>query len=121
MRTFTQVRLGIVEFIRVRVGSLTRTWVLSDSRRFTPARIAIVGFRVDSLDRSLGFAWDHSWAAWGPRVYSCSRGFTTARLVVVVGFAWVYSGGPRCRRSSRGFPPSRLAVVWYIRDRLCSL
>ena len=113
-RVFTRERLGVVAFIRFRVGSLGRAklslglfrfaWVhsgalrfrcrvQSDSRGFAPARIAVVVFipvRVGSLGSayvssdSIGFVWVHSGAPRGRRVRSVSRSIVRARIAVVV-------------------------------------
>ena len=91
------MRLVVVGFIRVRVGSLARAkgssgsfclvWVHSctprclrvdsDSRGFTKARLGVVGFirvRVSSLGHIKVFAWDHSGAPSGHRGSLCSFG-----------------------------------------------
>ena len=94
-RGFTRACLGVVRFIRVRLGSLGRAKGTPGSFGFAWIHCALLSVakftrvRVSSLVRtyrssgSFGFAWVHSGAPTGRRVDHVSRGFTRARHVVV--------------------------------------
>ena len=102
-RGFTLARQGVVGFIRVRLGSFRRAYVLLDSFGFalvhigeprslrvhslTQALIAVVGFirvLVGSLARILKFACVDTDAPRGRLVHSASRGFTREFRRVIV-------------------------------------
>ena len=93
---FAGLGIGIVGFIRVRIGSLRGAYGLSGSFGFAWFHLGrpwVVGFilvRLGSLTRdlwssdSLRFAWVHWGAPKGRWVHSDSRGFTQALLWVIV-------------------------------------
>ena len=136
LRWFTRTGLGVVAFLRVRVGSrgcvlwssgsflftrvnLGARSIHSGPRGFSWAGLGVFGFipfRVGSLWRyqglsgSFGFAWVHLRAPKCRWVHSGSRGFT---LDAHRG-QQVYSG-------SRGFTRASLGAVGFIRDRVGSL
>ena len=136
-------------FASVHSGAPRGCLVHSVSRGYTPAGQAAVAFirvRVCSLGNangslgSFGFMWVYLGAPMCLPVYSGSRGFTGARLVVIwvclgslvrayvssgsFGFTWVDSFAPKVRpvhSDSRGFTGALLMVVGFIRLRVGSL
>ena len=120
MRVFTRAHLFIVALALVQLCANIRFSVHSSSRGLTPARIGVVWVRVGSLGRayessgSFGFAWFNTG---GPRVHSCSRGFTRASLVFV-GFFRVRVGSLGRRRDHshwHGIILAHIVVVMFIR------
>ena len=105
IRWFTQVRLGVVGFIRVHLGSLCRACVSSRSFVLSLAPTARLGVAVFIRDGvgCLG----RNLSSWGS-----------------FAFMWVYSGAPRSRvvhSGSRGFIRAGLGVLALIRFRVGSL